>query len=308
MQQTLKSRITCAGIGLHSGKTVKMALKPAPVDNGIVFVRTDLPHGRAVVPARWDNVVDTRLCTVIGNEHGTTIGTIEHLMAALRGCNIDNVIVEVDAAELPIMDGSSEPFVFLIECAGVARQDKPRKAIQVLREVSVTEGDKTATLSPDNGASYSFEIDFDNRVVARQEQTIRLINGAFKSELSRARTFGFLHEVEMMREAGLALGGSLDNAIVIDHDKVLNKDGLRYTDEFVRHKILDSIGDLYLAGGQILGHFHGIRAGHAMNNKLLHALFADKTAFRMVDLPAITTATPQARMDIGLDSLPQAAE
>lgn len=308
MQQTLKSRITCAGIGLHSGKTVNMALVPAPVDTGIVFVRTDVPPAQAEIPARWDNVVDTRLCTVIGNAHGQTVGTIEHLMAALRGLNIDNVIVEVDAAELPIMDGSSEPFVFLIECAGVARQDKPRRAIQVLREISVTEDDKTATLSPDNGAAYSFEIDFDNKVVARQEQTIRLINGAFKSELSRARTFGFLHEVEMMREAGLALGGSLDNAIVIDHDRVLNKDGLRFNDEFVRHKILDSIGDLYLAGGQILGHFHGIRAGHAMNNKLLHALFADKSAFRMVDLPAITTATPQARMNFGLDSLPQAAE
>ncbi|OYQ32389.1 UDP-3-O-[3-hydroxymyristoyl] N-acetylglucosamine deacetylase [Niveispirillum lacus] len=283
-QQTLKSTINCAGIGLHSGRRVRMTLRPAPVDHGISFVRTDVPADRAVIPARWDLVADTRLCTLLKNEHGTTIGTIEHLMAALRGLNIDNVVVEVDAPELPIMDGSAAPFVFLIECAGIQQQDQPRRVIRVLREVRVQDGDKLVSLSPAPVSSFRAEIVYENTaLIRRQEGFLRLTDNAFKTEVADCRTFGFAHEVEAMRHAGLGLGGSLDNAVVIDGDHVLNPGGLRHTDEFIRHKILDAVGDLYLAGGAILGHYQGLRPGHAMNNALLRALFADNTAWRRED-------------------------
>lgn len=283
-QQTLKSTINCAGIGLHSGRRVRMTLRPAPVDHGITFVRTDVPAERAVIPARWDLVADTRLCTLLKNDQGTTIGTIEHLMAALRGLNIDNAVVEVDAPELPIMDGSSAPFVFLIECAGIQQQDQPRRVIRVLRDVRVQDGDKVVSLSPAPVSSFRAEIIYDNTaLIRRQEGFLRLTDGAFKAEVSDCRTFGFAHEVEAMRKAGLGLGGSLDNAVVIDGDRVLNPGGLRHADEFIRHKILDAVGDLYLAGGPILGHYQGLRPGHAMNNAILRALFADATAWRRED-------------------------
>lgn len=284
-QQTLKSTIDCMGIGLHSGRRVHLALRPAPVDTGIIFIRTDLPEGQGVIPARWDLVVDTRLCTLMRNEHGATIGTVEHLMAALRGCGIDNAYVEVSAAEVPIMDGSSAPFIFLIECAGTLVQDKPRRVIRVLKEVTAVDGDKKVTLSPAPFSSFRAEIVYDNTaLIRRQEGSLRLTDPAsFKNEVSAARTFGFAHEVEQMRKAGLGLGGSLDNAVVIEGDHVLNEGGLRFQDEFIRHKILDAVGDLYLAGGQILGHYHGIRGGHAMNNAILHALFADPANYRIED-------------------------
>ncbi|MFY8094934.1 MAG: UDP-3-O-acyl-N-acetylglucosamine deacetylase [Niveispirillum sp.] len=283
-QQTLKSTINCAGIGLHSGRRVRMTLRPAPVDHGISFVRTDVPGGRAVIPARWDLVADTRLCTLLKNEQGTTIGTIEHLMAALRGLNIDNAVVEVDAPELPIMDGSSAPFVFLIECAGIQQQEQPRRVIRVLRDVRVQDGDKVVSLSPAPVSSFRAEIIYENTaLIRRQEGSLRLTDGAFKAEVSDCRTFGFAHEVEAMRKAGLGLGGSLDNAVVIDGDRVLNPGGLRHADEFIRHKILDAVGDLYLAGGPILGHYQGLRPGHAMNNAILRTLFADATAWRRED-------------------------
>jgi len=285
-QQTLKSPINCTGIGLHSGSKVSMSLKPSDVDTGIRFVRTDVPADRAEVRADWDRVTDTRLCTLISNDAGVSIGTIEHLMAALRGCGIDNAVVELDGPEVPIMDGSSAPFVFLIECAGLARQDKPRRMIKVLKKVTVGEPGRYASLTPSHVIGYSFEIDFASPAIARQEGYVKLGKGAFKAELARARTFGFLHEVDQMRKMGLARGGSLDNAIVINGDKVLNEGGLRFTDEFVRHKILDSIGDLYLAGAPILGHFHGCRSGHALNNQLLRALFADEKAWRYTDAEA----------------------
>lgn len=283
-QQTLNTTIHCAGVGLHTGRRVRMILRPAAVDHGIVFVRTDVPADRAVIPARWDLVADTRLCTLLKNDHGTTIGTIEHLMAALRGLGIDNAVVEVDAPELPIMDGSSAPFVFLIECAGIKVQDQPRRLIRVMKEVRVQEGDKVVSLSPAPVSSFRAEIVYDNTaLIRRQEGFLRLTDGAFKAEVSDCRTFGFAHEVEAMRKAGLGLGGSLDNAVVIDGDRVLNPGGLRHADEFIRHKILDAVGDLYLAGGQILGHFQGLRPGHAMNNAILRALFADASAWRRED-------------------------
>lgn len=283
-QQTLNTTIHCAGVGLHTGRRVRMTLRPAPVDHGICFIRTDVPADRAVIPARWDLVADTRLCTLLKNEHGTSIGTIEHLMAALRGLGIDNAVVEVDAPELPIMDGSSAEFVFLIECAGIRRQDQPRRVIRVLKEVRVQDGDKIVSLSPAPISSFRAEIIYDNTaLIRRQEGFLRLTDGAFKAEVADCRTFGFAHEVETLRKAGLGLGGSLDNAIVIDGDRVMNPGGLRHADEFIRHKILDAVGDLYLAGGPILGHYQGLRPGHAMNNAILRALFADAGAWRRED-------------------------
>ena len=240
-----------------------------------------------VVPAKWDLVVDTTLCTVLANRAGVRVGTVEHLMAALRGCAIDNVTVELDGPEVPIMDGSAEPFVFLIDSAGGVAQAAPRRAVRVLKPVTVADGNRSASLTPAQGSSFSFEIDFSASAVASQAGRVRLVNGAFKSDLARARTFGFLDEVDALRARGLALGGSLDNAIVVDGDRVLNEDGLRFEDEFVRHKILDSIGDLYLAGAPLVGHFHGHRSGHELNNRLLRALFAEADAWRYDDAPVV---------------------
>jgi UDP-3-O-[3-hydroxymyristoyl] N-acetylglucosamine deacetylase len=213
-------------------------------------------------------------------------------MAALAGLEIDNVLVEIDGPEVPVMDGSAAPFVFLIECAGTIEQDAPRRAIKVLKPVSVGENGKSASLTPDDGFSMSFAIDFASGAISRQDITIALDPDSFKADISRARTFGFLHEVDQMRAAGLARGGSLDNAIVIQGDQVLNREGLRYVDEFVRHKVLDALGDLYLAGAPIIGHFRGVRSGHALNRRLLEALFADHSAWCFAELPRRLTARP----------------
>jgi UDP-3-O-[3-hydroxymyristoyl] N-acetylglucosamine deacetylase len=276
-QRTLKTSIDCSGVALHSGDKVSMTLHPADADSGIVFKRTDIAGKGAVIPATWDRVTNTRLCTTLGNEDGITIGTVEHLMAALAGCGIDNALIELNGPEVPIMDGSSQPFVFLIECAGVVEQDPPRRVIRVLKTVSVNDGE--ARLSPGSHLSLDFEIDFGDDLVSKQYLSIGVVNGSFAKELARARTFGFLHDVEALRAAGLAKGGSLDNAVVVSGDGVLNEGGLRYEDEFVRHKILDAIGDLYLAGAAIIGKFQGVRSGHATNNALLRALFADPDAW-----------------------------
>ena len=278
-QRTLKNATSCTGVGLHCGETVTLTLKPACTNTGIVFHRMDIDGVHASVPARWDNVVDTRMCSVLGNEHGVTVGTVEHVMAALAGCGIDNVEIEVDGSEVPIMDGSSEPFVFLIECAGVVEQAAPRRVIRIHKEVRVTVADSEASLKPGDYLDLRFEIDFESQAVARQELSLGLMNGSFCKELASARTFGFLHEVEQLRAAGLAKGGSLSNAVVVSGDKILNEDGLRFEDEFVRHKMLDAVGDLYLAGAPIIGCFTGARSGHAANNALLRALFADREAW-----------------------------
>ncbi|MGZ9106043.1 MAG: UDP-3-O-acyl-N-acetylglucosamine deacetylase [Rhodoplanes sp.] len=275
-QKTLRSSVHCTGVGLHSGRKVTMTLKPAEPNAGVTFVRADIG---VAIPGRWDHVVDTRLCTVVGNRDGVTIGTIEHLMAALSGLNVDNVIVEVDGPELPVMDGSSAPFVFLIECAGLLEQACARRAIRILKPVSATEDGWTVSLVPGNGFSVGVEIDYGRSAVGRQSLAMDLVGGAFKKELARARTFGFLDEVQELRAAGLARGGSLDNAIVISGDCILNEEGLRYPDEFVRHKMLDAVGDLYLAGAPIIGHFSGVRSGHAGNNRLLRTLFARPDAW-----------------------------
>lgn len=290
-QTTLNSAIGCSGIALHSGDKVSLTIKPAGAGCGIVFKRTDLKGGGAEIPARWDKVVDTTMCTTLGNGDGVTISTVEHLMAAFAGCRIDNALVEVGGPEVPIMDGSAQPFVFLVECAGIKELDAPRRVIRVRKAVSVSDGDGMATLLPGQGFSVNFEINFNSAAVSRQVLQVGLFNGSFKKELARARTFGFLHEVERLRAAGLARGGSLDNAIVISGDKVLNEDGLRYDNEFVRHKALDAVGDLYLAGAPVLGCFHGVCSGHAANNSLLAALFADHDAW---EYDVITAAEENA--------------
>lgn len=284
MQQTIKQKISIDGIGLHSGKIVHMVLHPAAPGHGIVFKRSDMEEGKNLIPALYDRVVDTRLCTLISNEHGARIGTIEHLMAALRACNVDNVLVELDAAEVPIMDGSSKDFVIAIEKAGLSAQSSPRRAIKILKEVEVRDGDKIARLSPSMVPIYAGRIEFPHAYIGAQEYTLKLINGNFKHDVADCRTFGFLKDVEAMRAAGLALGGSLDNAVVMDDNGVMNPEGLRCADEFVRHKILDAVGDLHLAGAPILGAYYGFKGGHALNNAVLHALFADKTAYEIVDL------------------------
>ncbi|HLO77652.1 MAG TPA: UDP-3-O-acyl-N-acetylglucosamine deacetylase [Magnetospirillum sp.] len=287
-QRTLKTAIGCTGIGLHSGAKVTMVLHPAEADTGIRFKRTDIAGRGAIVPALWSNVGDTRMNTCLVNEAGVQVGTVEHLLSALAGSGVDNCLIEINGAEVPVMDGSAAPFLFLIECAGTVEQAAPRRAIRVLKRVTVTDGEKMASFAPSPAFSLHFEIDFASQAISRQEFSVNLSKGSFKSEISRARTFGFEQEVAMLRAHGLARGGSLDNAVVIDSTgtKVLNDDGLRYTDEFVRHKILDAVGDLSLAGAPILGAFHGVRSGHALNNQLLRALFADQTAW------AYTTMAP----------------
>jgi len=287
LQSTLLGTAECSGIGVHSGEKVGLRIKPAAVDSGIVFVRTDITHGLREIPARWDHVVDSRLCTVIGNKAGVKVATIEHLMAALHAYGITNALIEIDGAEVPVMDGSSDSFVFLIEMAGVVPQNASRKTIEILSPIEVADHGKFARLSPDMESTYSVDIDFDQAPIARQKYHFTLSADGFKSELSRARTFGFYEEVDQLRKAGLARGGSLDNAVVIKDQRVMNADGLRYADEFVRHKVLDAVGDLALAGAAIRGHFHGSCSGHALNNQLLRALFADPSAWRYVDDSAL---------------------
>ncbi len=281
-QHTLAKKVSCAGIGLHSGQEVKMSILPAEVGSGIVFVRTDVDGFDPVVPADYTKVVDTNLGTTIANDDGTIVSTIEHLMAALWGCNIDNAVIEIQGPEIPIMDGSSEPFVFLIECAGVMEQDVPRRIIEVLKAIELVEEGKHISIVPSPSFSVNLEIDFDSKAVANQKAVYRSSDVSFKTDLCRARTFGFEHEVEYLRSQGLIKGGSKDNAIVVSGDKILNEEGLRYNDEFVRHKILDCIGDFYLAGGLVQGEFTGYRSGHDLNNQILHKLFEDETAWRIV--------------------------
>jgi UDP-3-O-[3-hydroxymyristoyl] N-acetylglucosamine deacetylase len=276
-QKTLKSAMTANGVGLHTGRKVTMTLSPAPINTGVVFQRTDLPD-QPIIKALWDRVEDTRLCTQIG-ENGTSVGTIEHLMAAIRAANIDNILIAIDGPEVPIMDGSAEPFSFLLNCAGVQEQDAKRRVLRINRTVRVEAGDKWAEYTPANVPTFHFTADFDHPVIGQQRQSLTLVNGCFASHIARARTFGFLHEVDYLRAQGLAQGGSLDNAIVLDKEKVLNESGLRFDDEFVRHKILDAVGDLFLAGAPIIGQYNGHKAGHELNNQLLRAVFADPSAY-----------------------------
>lgn len=283
-QKTLRGIAQCSGIGVHSGEKVTLRLLPADPNTGIVFIRTDLKNGARAVPARWDYVVETQLCTVIGNSHGGKVATIEHLMAALRAAEIDNAVIEVDGPEVPVMDGSADSFVFLIEMAGIVEQKSPRREIIILKPVEFSANGKRVSLTPSDETSFSVEISFDKKLIQSQQYDFTLSRAGFKNEVSRARTFGFFEDVEKMLKLGFMRGGSLENAVVIKDEVVMNEDGLRFADEFVRHKMLDAIGDLSLAGAPIRGHFSGYCTGHAMNNKLLHTLFADKDAWSLVEV------------------------
>ena len=290
-QRTLKNSIHCSGIGLHSGVKVNMTLHPAEANTGIRFRRNGTVNG-AQVAATWENVVETPLSTTLIGDDDVKAGSIEHLMSALAGCAVDNVVVELSGPEVPVMDGSAAPFVFLIECAGTAAQDAPRRAIEILKEVAVADTRRSATVSPGRGLSIEFEIDFDSPVVARQSWSLQVTPASYKQDVSRARTFGFLEEVDKLREMGLALGGSLDNAVVINGDHILNDGGLRYGNEFVRHKVLDLIGDLYLTGAPVIGRFRCVRSGHAMTLRMLKALFADREAWRWRDMTEADVEVP----------------
>lgn len=289
-QRTLKSLIRATGVGLHSGAKVTMTLRPAAPDSGIVFRRIDLDPP---VELRADPfaVGDTRLASCLERD-GAKIATVEHLMSALSGLGIDNAWVDVDAAEIPIMDGSAAPFVFLIQSAGIEEQKAAKKFIRVKKPVRVEEGDKWAELVPYDGFRLTFSIVFSHPVFDKSNPhvTVDFAEHSYVREVARARTFGFMQDVETMRSQGLALGGSLENAIVMDEYRVLNADGLRYGDEFVKHKVLDAVGDLYLLGHPLLGAFSAHKSGHALNNKLLRALMADKTAWEMVSFERIEEA------------------
>lgn len=293
-QKTIKNSVCCFGVGLHTGKTVNVTLHPADEDVGIIFKRTDVTNKRSYVEASYDKVCNTMLGTTIVNDDGVTVATIEHLMAALWGCGIDNCMIELDGPELPIMDGSSEPFVFLVECAGIKEQKKMRHVIEIIKPIRVEDsGEDPAYIEimPSDAFTIDLKIDFGDKVISKQTAKFDARKISFKNALCRARTFGFVHEVDMMKEKGLALGGSLDNAIVVGKEKIMNEGSLRYNDEFVRHKILDCVGDIYLAGAYIKGHVEGFKSGHDLNNRLLRTLFADKTAWRIVQIAEGDKAT-----------------
>jgi UDP-3-O-[3-hydroxymyristoyl] N-acetylglucosamine deacetylase len=281
-QRTLKNVIRATGVGLHTGQKVYLTLRPAPVDTGVVFIRTDL-EDRPEIPAKAHLVGETTLSTTL--VHGDVrVSTIEHLMSAMSGLGIDNAYIEVSAPEVPIMDGSAGPFVFLIQSAGIEEQNAPKQFVRILKPVRLQDGDKSVSLEPYDGFKVSYTLLYDHPVYRRytKSATIDFSTTSFVKEVSRARTFGFMHEFEELRNRNLALGASMDNAIAVGDYKVLNEDGLRYEDEFVKHKILDSIGDLYLLGHSLLGEFKGHKSGHALNNALLRTLVATRDAWELV--------------------------
>ena len=281
-QNTLNEMVQCDGVGLHSGKKVKMILKPAKQNTGIVFRREDLPN-KPFIKACYDSVIDTRYGTTIGNREVIEIKTVEHLMAAFMGTGVDNVEVILSSCEVPVMDGSSKNFVGMINSTGLKEQISRKKSIKVLKEVSVSSNNKNILIRPSEDFSIKYHIDFSDPVIGKQTHKVVFSNGAFKEQIGSARTFGFLSEVEALHRSGLALGGSLDNVIVVDNGKILNPDGLRYKDEFVRHKILDCCGDMYLAGKNLIGSIEANCAGHELNNILLRELLDNKENYAIID-------------------------
>jgi len=280
-QQTIGKPVSISGIGLHTGTEVNMKLYPAKVDYGIKFIRKDIKDHN-MIEALWSNVSSTKLSTTISNQNGTSVATIEHLMSALSGLHIDNVKIEIDGPEVPIMDGSSIKFVDLINKTSTHSLNKKRKVLKVNKNIKVENNEASVELKPNDQFSIDFEIDFPSKLVSKQSCHLQLVNGNYKTDIASARTFGFERDVDMLRSNGLALGGSLDNAVVVGESKILNSGGLRFKDEFVRHKILDSIGDLYLAGAPIQGYFLGNKSGHHLNNLLLRSLFADKNNYEYI--------------------------
>jgi len=284
VQRTLKTCIPYVGTGLHSGCRIGMLIRPGEVNTGIRFVRNDVAAGRGVIPALWHHVVDTQLGTIIGNEFGISVSTVEHLMAALHGCGIDNAVVELDGPEVPILDGSAEPFVAMIDRAGIVEQQAKRWAMLVQDTVEVHADDKYVRLEPCPVTRITAEIEFPNSAIGNQRLSTVINEAVFKRDLSRARTFGFVDQIEDLYERDLALGGSPRNAILVDGENIVNEEGLRFHDEFVRHKILDIIGDLALAGVPVIGHFHGYKPGHALNQALLRKFIASDHAWSYVML------------------------
>jgi UDP-3-O-[3-hydroxymyristoyl] N-acetylglucosamine deacetylase len=279
-QHTVRTPALFAGVGVHTGAYTRVSVRPAPIDSGVVFVRTDVTDTDNRVPVAPETVCKTQLGTVIGNAAGVTVATIEHLMAAFVMLGVDNAVVELDGPEMPIMDGSSLPFIRVLDRAGLRLQDAPRRYIEILETVEVVEGEKRAALKPADGFEVAFEIRFPTPVIGTQAIDMAMDEQTFRAELADCRTFGFLQEVEALRSLGLARGGNMDNVVVIDGDRVLNPEGLRRPDEFVRHKALDAIGDLYVLGAPMLGRFEGELAGHAINNLLVRALAARPSAWR----------------------------
>ncbi len=304
MQNTISRPIHLTGTGLHSGAPARLTILPASAEYGIWFRRTDLDPRTGMIAARWDNVAEARLCTLIANEHGASVSTIEHLMAALAGTGIHNALIEIDGPEVPILDGSAAPFVAAILKAGIRPQHAPVRVLEILKPVEVADGAARARLEPAGGFEISFHIDFADAAIGRQERALNLANGAFVRELSASRTFCRLADVNAMRANGLALGGSFDNAVVVDGAEILSPGGLRHEDEPVRHKMLDALGDLALAGAPILGRYHGHRAGHALTNRLLRALFATPGAARLKpcegELAALLPGIGISRADLPL--------
>jgi len=291
-QRTLKSAIRATGVGLHTGEKVAMTLRPARPDTGIVFRRIDLPQP-VDIRADATKVTDARLCSTL-EDHGAKVATVEHLMSAFAGLGIDNAYIDLTGAEVPIMDGSASPFVFLIQSAGIEEQPAPKRFLRIRRTVEAVDGDKWARFEPYDGFRLSFSIVFDHPVLERsvQSTTVDFAETSYVKEVARARTFGFMQDVEALRSNGLALGGSMDNAIVMDEYRVLNADGLRYNDEFVKHKVLDAIGDLYLAGCSIIGSFSAHKSGHALNNRLLRELLVRRDAWDLVSFDRQEDAPP----------------
>ncbi|WP_018414963.1 UDP-3-O-acyl-N-acetylglucosamine deacetylase [Teredinibacter turnerae] len=289
-QRTLKNEIRATGVGLHTGQKVYLTLRPAPIDAGIVFRRVDLSPA-VDIPAHAENVGDTTLSTTLVNGDAR-VSTVEHLMSAMAGLGIDNAIVEVSADEVPIMDGSAGPFVFLIQSAGIQEQNAPKKFIRIKKKVVVKDGEKEAAFYPFNGFKVSFGIDFDHPVFKgrKLDATIDFSSTSFVKEISRARTFGFMHEIEYLRSKGLVKGGSLDNAVVVDKYRIMNEDGLRYDDEFVKHKVLDAIGDLYLLGTSLIGEYRAYKSGHGLNNQVLRELMKREDAWELVTFDEEETA------------------
>lgn len=282
-QRTIKQPIATTGVGLHKGNKVQLTLRPAPVNTGLVFRRVDLKPA-VDIPANAEFVRDTRMCTCLINDDNVRVSTVEHLLAALAAMGIDNLIIEVDSHEIPIMDGSSHPFVYLLQSAGIEEQNAAKKFIKIKQPVRVEDGDKWAELTPHQGFRIDFAIDFNHPAIANtvQQLSIDFSSNNFIKEISRARTFGFMKDIEMLRANNLALGGSFDNAVVLDEFRILNTEGLRYDDEFVKHKVLDAIGDLYMGGHTILGHLHAFKSGHALNNQLLRAVLQHQEAWEFV--------------------------
>lgn len=296
VQCTLKTSIPCVGIGLHSGQRVGVLVRPAEASTGIRFVRKDVSAGHALIPALWHQICDGTLCTTIRNEHGVSVGTVEHLLASLRGCGIDNAVVEVDGPEIPILDGSAEPFVNMIERAGVVRQRSPRWAMVVREPVEVQDQDRFVRIEPWPYLRISAEIDFPRTAIGNQRYTVDLIEPVFKREIAAARTFGLAGDLDRLNAGQLALGGSCRNAVLVDDEGVVNEEGLRYADEFVRHKVLDIIGDLTLAGVPVIGHVRAYKPGHSLNHALLRKLIAQSTSWSYVMFDELESAAHGPRI------------